>query len=67
MAQAKTALAETPGSRFLADCENLVRENKFDELINRLSSHLDVIFAKASEKGEHLIQKPAAGHCSLGS
>jgi len=48
--QAKTALAETPGSRFLADCENLVRENKFDELINRLSSHLDVIFAKASEK-----------------
>lgn len=48
--QVKTALADTPGSLFLADCTNLANEFRYDELIKRLSSHLDLVFSKCSEK-----------------
>lgn len=50
--QVKTALAETSGSRFLADCERLVREARFDELISLLITHIDLVLSKSSEKGE---------------
>jgi hypothetical protein len=47
-----TALAETFGSRFLADCERLVREARFDELISLLITHIDLVLSKSSDKGE---------------
>jgi hypothetical protein len=49
--QGKTALADTPGSIFLAECTRLAGELAYDELIKKLASQLDVVFAQSSEKG----------------
>lgn len=49
--QPKTALAETPGSKFLADCENLAHENKVDELVHRFAAQVDTIYSRCSDKG----------------
>jgi hypothetical protein len=59
-AQAKTALADTPGSLFLQDCAKLANDGRYDELVKRLSAHLDLVFAKCSEKGEQLKASSAA-------
>ncbi|KAI8472176.1 MAG: hypothetical protein J3K34DRAFT_215264 [Monoraphidium minutum] len=48
--QAKTALADTPGSRFAAEAQKLVEANRFDELIKLLSTHVGLIFSAASPK-----------------
>eukprot|EP00877_Chromochloris_zofingiensis_P013134 jgi/Chrzof1/8074/UNPLg00119.t1 len=48
--QPKTALAETPGSKFLADCENLAHENKVDELVHRFAAQVDTIYSRCSDK-----------------
>ncbi len=56
-AQPKTALAETPGSKFAADCRNLLDEGRTDQFIARLVSQVDLIYSKANEKG----RQPAAG------
>lgn len=48
--QPKTALAETPGSRFAADCRNLLDEGKTEQFITRLVSQVDVVYSKANEK-----------------
>jgi phosphate-selective porin len=61
-AQAKTALADTKGSLFLQDCVKLANEGRFDELVKRLSAHLDLVFAKCSEKGEQLHGVSASNH-----
>lgn len=47
--QAKTALADTPGSKFLDECAALAKDFRWDELIARLSSQLERVF-KCSEK-----------------
>ncbi|KAF8059143.1 eukaryotic translation initiation factor 3 subunit M [Scenedesmus sp. PABB004] len=46
----KTALADTAGSKFVAECTALAGEGRWDELIKRMAGHLDLVFAKASEK-----------------
>ncbi|KAK9828739.1 hypothetical protein WJX72_001837 [[Myrmecia] bisecta] len=48
--QDRTVLAETPGSRFSSDCEALQAEGKFADLLSRLASQLELLFAKAAEK-----------------
>jgi hypothetical protein len=53
-AQAKTALADTTGSVFVQECAKLAGDARYDELVKKLSAHLDLVFAKCSEKGEHL-------------
>jgi hypothetical protein len=52
--QAKTALADTTGSVFLQECAKLAGDARYDELLKRMSAHLDLVFAKCSEKGEQL-------------
>eukprot|EP00195_Chlamydomonas_chlamydogama_P009753 CAMPEP_0202900434 /NCGR_PEP_ID=MMETSP1392-20130828/11639_1 /ASSEMBLY_ACC=CAM_ASM_000868 /TAXON_ID=225041 /ORGANISM="Chlamydomonas chlamydogama, Strain SAG 11-48b" /LENGTH=420 /DNA_ID=CAMNT_0049586817 /DNA_START=80 /DNA_END=1342 /DNA_ORIENTATION=- len=48
--QAKTALAETPGSRFLDECTDILSEERFADYLKTLSGHLDLVFGKSSEK-----------------
>lgn len=48
----KTALADTPGSRFAAEANKLVEASRFDELVGLLSSQIDLICTAAPAKGE---------------
>ena len=51
--QAKTVLAETPGSCFLDDCTNLLSEQQYEQFFARMLPHLDLIFSKSTDnKGE---------------
>jgi hypothetical protein len=50
-----TELAETPGSRFAADCGMLIAEGQLPELLSRLLSQSDLVFSKAADKGQLLI------------
>lgn len=53
--QAKTALADTPGSVFVQKCIAAANEGRWDELIKQLSAHLDLVFAKCSDKDAECI------------
>ncbi|KAL3136201.1 hypothetical protein ABBQ32_007215 [Trebouxia sp. C0010 RCD-2024] len=46
--EARTALAETPGSRFTQDSEAALAEGRFGDLLNLLVPHFDVLFQKTS-------------------
>lgn len=46
-----TELAETPGSRFAADCVTLIGEGQLSSLLSRLLAHSDLLFSKSTEKG----------------
>lgn len=47
-----TALAETPGSRFTDECEALLREERYSDLLDRFAQHLDMVLSKsASDTG----------------
>lgn len=48
--QAKTALAETPGSKFLEECSALIAEEKYEAFLNKALEQLNLVFAKSSEK-----------------
>uniref|UniRef100_A0A383WL32 PCI domain-containing protein n=1 Tax=Tetradesmus obliquus TaxID=3088 RepID=A0A383WL32_TETOB len=48
--QAKTALADTPGSLFLQEAAKIAADGRYDELVKKLSAHLDLVFAKCSDK-----------------
>jgi len=41
--QANTALAETPGSRFNGECEALLREERYGELMDKFAQNLDLV------------------------
>jgi translation initiation factor 3 subunit M len=45
-----TELAETPGSRFVADCVTLIGEGQLSSLLSRLLAHSDLLFGKSTEK-----------------
>ena len=47
-----TELAETPGSRYVAECVTLISEGRFSQLLDRLLSQADLLFSKSSEKGQ---------------
>ena len=47
-----TELAETPGSRYVAECVTLISEGRFSQLLDRLLSQADLVFSKSSEKGQ---------------
>ncbi|DBB15616.1 TPA: hypothetical protein ACH3X3_003828 [Trebouxia sp. C0006] len=46
--QARTALAETPGSKFTQDSEAALAEGRFGDLLNLLVPHFDVLFQKTT-------------------
>mmetsp|Transcript_45349 Transcript_45349/g.116070 ORF Transcript_45349/g.116070 Transcript_45349/m.116070 type:complete len:407 (-) Transcript_45349:103-1323(-) len=46
----KTALAETPGSKFLTACSGLLAEARFPELLELFLGNVEPIFSKASGK-----------------
>ncbi|KAL0032757.1 hypothetical protein WJX79_008396 [Trebouxia sp. C0005] len=46
--QARTALAETPGSKFIQDSEAALAEGRFGDLLNLLVPHFDVLFQKTT-------------------
>jgi hypothetical protein len=52
--QAKTALAETAGSRFFDDCTNLVSEGQVQPLMDRLVANIGLVYSKCTAKGENL-------------
>lgn len=44
--QERTVLADTPGSRFATECETLLAETKFAELLELLVGKSDLLFTK---------------------
>lgn len=51
-AQAKTALAETPGSKFVEECGVLLQAANFEGYLDKMLQHLDMVFSTCSDKGE---------------
>lgn len=49
--QARTALAETRGSRFTQESEAALAEGRFGDLLNLLVPHFDVLFQKTTGSG----------------
>lgn len=49
--QDRTALADTAGSRFTAECEALLAGQRHGDYLDRLLAQVDLIFAKAQDKG----------------
>ena len=49
--QARTALADTPGSLFAAKCEALQAEQQYAELLEQLVQHFDLLFTKDPDRG----------------
>ncbi len=51
--QATTALAETPGSRFTGECEALLRDERYGDLMDKFAQNLDLVLSKAtSDQGD---------------
>ncbi|GLC58832.1 hypothetical protein PLESTB_001405900 [Pleodorina starrii] len=48
--QTRTALADTPATLFLNDCVNLIQEERYAEYIARVSTQVNLIYAKMPEK-----------------
>lgn len=62
--QARTQLADTPGSVFYRECEELFSEDledpKFDGLLDKFIEHFDVLFEKASDSASRVLRMPFA-------
>ena len=54
--QERTALADTPGSRFTTKCEGLIAEVSFGELLSDFTEHIDLLFRKVADKGEDYLR-----------
>ena len=50
-AQDRTQLADTPGSKYTQDCLSLISEARFGELLSRWLSQIELLLAKAQDKG----------------
>ncbi|EFJ48655.1 hypothetical protein VOLCADRAFT_109764 [Volvox carteri f. nagariensis] len=48
--QTRTALADTPATIFLNDCVNLVQEQRYEEYVSRISSQVNTIYTKMTDK-----------------
>jgi hypothetical protein len=53
--QAKTALADTPGSLYVQKAIDLAAAARWADLISHLAAHLDLVFAKCSDKDAECI------------
>ena len=51
MQQVRTALADTPGSLFVTQCEALLAEQQFSELLTALVQHFELLFSKDTDRG----------------
>lgn len=49
--QVKTALAETPGSKFLAECNTLLQSQQYEQYLAKIQAQLDMVFDKCTDKG----------------
>lgn len=49
--QAKTALADTPGSVFLTEVATLIQEQRWEQYVTKMLGQLDLVFSKATDKG----------------
>ena len=47
----RTALADTRGSLFVTQCEALLAEQQFSELLTALVQHFELLFSKHTERG----------------
>ena len=47
--QVRTALADTPGSVFFANCEAVFTEARFEELLNIFIEKFSLLFSKATD------------------
>lgn len=55
------------GAKFAADCANMAAEGRYKEFIERLSSQMELVYAKASDKGAHTgAQAAFQRHCWQG-
>lgn len=49
--QTYTALADTPGNKFNAECEKLLAAGEYSKLLEQFIGQIDVVFNKVSDKG----------------
>jgi hypothetical protein len=49
--QEYTALADTPGSKFTADCEASLASGNYSELLDLFTSQIGLLFGKVTDKG----------------
>lgn len=55
MQEERTALAETTGNKFVAECEDALAQQRYDHLLQLLTDKVDVILAKVDDaKGTHI-------------
>ena len=47
--QSRTALADTAGSAFTQQCEELIEADRFDEVLGKFVEHFGILFSKASQ------------------
>ena len=52
--QDRTQLADTPGSKYTQDCLSLVSEARYGELLSRWLGQIELLLAKAQDKGVHV-------------
>ncbi|KAL6757035.1 hypothetical protein V8C86DRAFT_2634668 [Haematococcus lacustris] len=60
--QAKTALAENTGSKFLEECTALLAESRFDQYLSKMLLQLDLMFSKSSDKDAECVANVLV-HC----
>lgn len=67
--QANTALAETPGSAFTGECEALLREERYGDLLDKFVQHLDLVLSKSTsdQGGRWRWQGPGLGSAGVGA
>ena len=50
--QEKTALLDTPGSKFVEECAALIAAEKFGAYLTKVQAHMELLFSKSTDKGE---------------
>ena len=50
--QEKTALLDTPGSKFVEECAALIAADKFGAYLTKVQAHMELLFSKSTDKGE---------------
>ena len=62
--QSRTALADTAGSAFTQQCEELIEADRFDEVLGKFVEHFGILFSKASQ-GNPTLPADAANESRL--
>ncbi len=54
--QAKTALAESPASKFLQEAAELLQLQRLDQFLTRMLAQLELVFTKSTSSGEQTLR-----------